>query len=64
MNIESVKKEKFTTRKSLVLKSCRILGFHSECYIQEIRKMDFYLPHVNILGENNCADKRYDMFES
>ena len=64
MNIESAEKGKVTTRKSLVLKSCSIWGFHSEYYIQEIRKIALHLPHVNILGKHNCEGKRYDMFLS
>ena len=64
MNLENVEKGKVTKRKSLVLKSCSILDFHSECYIPAIEKLDFCLPHVYILGKNHCAGKRNDMFLS
>ena len=53
---KNVEKGKVTTPKSIVLKSCRILDFHSEYYIPEIEKLTFYLPHVNIL-EKKCAGK-------
>ena len=60
MNIEG----KVTTRKSLVLKSCRILDFHSEYYIPAIGKLDFHLPHVYILGKNYGEGKLHYMFVS
>ena len=55
MNIENFVKGKVTTKKSVVLKSCRILDFHSEYYIPEIEKLDFHLPHVYIFGKKYCA---------
>ena len=54
--------KKVTTRKSLVLKSCSILYFHSEYYIRVIEILDFYFPHVYILVKNHCAGKLYEMF--
>ena len=59
--MESYWKGKVTTQKSLVLKSCIILDFHSEYYIPEIENLTFHLPHVYILGENHCAGKLYGM---
>ena len=50
-NLENVKKGKFTTRKSLVLKSWSILDLHSEYYIPKIKKKAFHLPHDYILGK-------------
>ena len=64
MNLENVDKLKVTTQKSLVLKSCRILDFHSEYYISKIKILDFYLPHVYILGKNNCLGKQHGVFVS
>ena len=64
MNPENPEIGKFTTRKMIVLKVFRILDFHSEYYIPEIEKLDFHLQHVYILGKNNCAGKRHDMFVS
>ena len=64
MNIENVKKVKVTTWKSLVLKSCSILDFHSEYYIPENKQLAFHLPHVYILGKYHCASKQYEMFVS
>ena len=51
MNIENVNKVKFTTRKILALKLCRILDFHSEYYIPEIEKLAFHLSYIYILGK-------------
>ena len=51
MNLEFFEKGTFTTRKSLLLKSCIILDFHSEYYIPDIGKLAFHLPHVYILGK-------------
>ena len=48
-NTENVNKEKVTTWKSLVQKSCGILDFHSEYNIPEIKTLAFNLPHVYIL---------------
>ena len=62
MNPENAKKVKFTTRKNLVLKSCGILDFYSKYYIPAIEKLAFHSPYVYILGRNNCAGKRHDMF--
>ena len=30
---------------------------------QKLKKNDFHLPHVNILGTNNCGEKRGEAFE-
>ena len=56
-NIENIEKGKFTTRKIFVLKSCSILGFHSEYYTPAIEKLSFFPPHVFIIGVNNCEGK-------
>ena len=48
-NIENAEKGKVATRKSLVLKSCSILDFHSRYIIPAIEMLDFHLPHVYIL---------------
>ena len=39
-------------------------GFYSEYYIPETEKLAFNLPHVDILGNNNYAGKRNNMFVS
>ena len=64
MNIGNFYKIKVTTQKTLALKLCSILDFHSEYYIPEIKKLYFHFPHVHICGENYCACKRHDMFVS
>ena len=62
MNIENIEIGKVTTQKSLVLKSCIILDFHSEYYIPAIGKLAFYLPHVYIFGGGRCSGKQHEMF--
>ena len=64
MNLENVEKGKVTKQKILVLKSCRILDFHSEYYIVEIEKLNFHLPHVNIIGNNHCSGKHHEICAS
>ena len=64
INMENYWKGKVTTQKSLLLKSCIILDFHSEYYIPEIEKLASHLPHVYILGKDNFADKQNDTFVS
>ena len=51
INIENSDNGKVTTWKSLVLKSCSILDFHSEYYIPDIKKLGFNLLHVYIPGK-------------
>ena len=38
--------------------------FHSEYYISAIENLAFNLPHVYILGINNCASEEHEMFVS
>ena len=64
INMEIFDKGKFTTQNILVLKPCIILDFNSDYYIPEIGKLAFNLPHVYILGKNNCAGKCHCMFVS
>ena len=53
MNIDFFDKGRVTTQKILVLKSSRVLNFHSGYYILGIGKTDFHLPHFHILGDIN-----------
>ena len=64
MNKENVDKGKVTTGKSLVLKSCSILEFHSEYYIQTIEKLAFSFTTTLHPQEKNSAGKWHDMFVS
>ena len=64
INTENFKNGKVATRENIVLKSCSILDFHSEYYVPEIEKLDYHLPHVYILGGNDCEGKCHDIFVS
>ena len=33
-------------------------NFHTSFYITEIKNLAFHLPHVRILGTNNCGNTR------
>ena len=47
----------------------KISGFHTSFYIRSIQNLDFHLPHVRILGTNNCGEmqrtdfKRHELFQ-
>ena len=49
---------KIYTRKELVMMETTISEFHTRYYIPAIQNLDFYLPHVRILGTNNCGEMR------
>ena len=40
-----------------------IAGFSTSFYIPEIQKLVFHLPHVCILGTNNCGNTRREAFK-
>ena len=40
-----------------------ISNFHTSFYIPEIQKLAFHIPHVQILGTNNCGDSRPPLFK-
>ena len=46
-----------------------IYNLHTSLYIPEIHKLEFHLPHVQILGKNHCGDscrtalKRRELFQ-
>ena len=63
-NIDNFKKGKVTTQKSLVLKSCRILDFHSEYYIPEFEKISFSFVTCLHPWKDHCAGKQHEMFVS
>ena len=39
----------------MVLVNTAIRTFHADHYGPDINKLDFYHPHVTILGGNNCG---------
>ena len=39
-----------------------ISDFHTSFYIPAIQKLAFHLPHVRILGNNNCGEMRRTAF--
>ena len=51
----SEKSTKIYTRKELVMIETTISNFCTSLYIQEIHKLAFHIPHVQILGTNHCC---------
>ena len=47
----------------------KISDFHTSLYIPDIQKLAFHLPHVRIVGTNNCGEmlrtafKRRELFQ-
>ena len=41
----------------------KISDFHSSFYIPAIQKLDFHLPHVQIVGTNHCGELRCTAFK-
>ena len=64
INIQNVNKVKVTTHKIHVLKSWRILDFHSEYYIPEFEKISFSFVTCLHPWTNHCAGKKHEMFVS
>ena len=54
---------KIYTRKELVMMETTIYNFHTRLYIPEIQKLVFHLPHVQILGKNQCGDSCQTTFK-
>ena len=50
------KSTKMYTRKELVMMETTISDFRTSFYIPAIQKLAFRLPHVRILGTNNCGE--------
>ena len=50
--------KKIYTRKELVMMETKISDFHTSFYIPSIQKLAFHLPHVRIIGKNNCGEMR------
>ena len=40
-----------------------IYDFHTSFYIPAIQKLAFHLPHVRILGTNQCGEMRRTAFK-
>ena len=40
-----------------------ISDFHNSFYIPAIQKLAFHLPHVRILGTNQCGEMRHTAFK-
>ena len=50
------------TRKELVMMDIIIYNFHTSFYIPSIQKLEFQIPHVQILGTNHCGDSCRTVF--
>ena len=59
----SDKYTKIYTRKELDMMETTISDFHAIFYIPSIQKLDFHLPHVRILGTNNCGEMKRTAFK-
>ena len=62
-NTASVKSTKIYTRKELVMMETTISNFHTSILIIEIQKLNFHIPHVQILGTNHCGDSCQTAFK-
>ena len=51
------------TRKEIVMMEKTISNFHTNFYIQKVQKLEFHLPHVQILGTNHCEDSCWTAFK-
>ena len=40
-----------------------ISNFHTSFFISEIHKLEFNIPHVQILGTNHCGESRQTAFK-
>ena len=59
----SDKSTKVHTRKELVMMERTISDFHTRFYIPAMHKLAFHLPHVQILGTNNCGEMQRTAFK-
>ena len=57
------KSTKIYTRRELVMMKTTISDFHTSFYIPATQKLAFHLPHVRILGTNNCGEMRRTAFK-
>ena len=51
------------TRKELVMMDTTVSNFHTSFYIPEIHKLEFHIPHVQILGTNHCGNSLRTAFK-
>ena len=58
------KRGKVHKRKMLVLKERIIAEFHKNFYKPVIQKLAFHLPHVRMLGTNNCGKMCREYFKA
>ena len=59
----SGKPTKIYTRKELVFMETTISNFHTSFYIPKIQKLAFHIPHVQILGKNQCGEYHRTAFK-
>ena len=57
------KSTKIYTRKELVMMETTISNFHTSLYIPAILKLAFHLPHMRILGTNQCGEMQRTAFK-
>ena len=54
---------KIYTRKELVMTETKITDSYTNLYIPAIQKLSFHLPHVRIIGTNNCGEMQRTAFK-
>ena len=52
----SVQSTKIYTIKELLRMEKTFSNFHTSFFIPEIQKLEFHIPHIQILGTNHCGD--------
>ena len=57
--LASEQSTKIYTREELVIMETTISNFHTSFYIPEIQKLVFHIPHIQIMGTNQCGDFRW-----
>ena len=62
-DFDSGKLTEIYTRKELVIMEITISNFHTSFYIPEIKKLEFHIPHIQILGTNQCGDSHQTAFK-
>ena len=59
----SEKSIKIYTRKELVMMETTLYNFYTSFYIPEIQRLEFHIPHVQIMDTNHCGDSGQTAFK-
>ena len=58
-HLDSVTSANICARKELAVRETYIADFHTNFYITTMQNIEFYLPHIRILGTNHCGNTRH-----